>query len=244
MDQKTKAALKQDHFVTTTSHGLDWASENRKSVIVTVSLMLAVIIAAVLIGVVYSARSEAASVAFGSAMSIYETPIAIAGQPQMPGQKTYASIAERAKVANAAFTDVAGHYGLTKDGKTARYFAGLTSMEEGQTQTAEDTLKQVAGGWDHELASLGKLALADLYRQTGRDGQAIDVYNDLTAHPTDAVPAGLAQIQLAELYAAQGKTDQANKIYAQLKDKDAKGAAGQLAAEKLNPTAAPGRPQL
>ena len=161
----------------------------------------------------------------------------------MPGQKTYASVAERAKAANAAFTDVASHYGLTKDGKNARYFAGLTYMEEGQTQSAEDTLKQVAGSWDHELASLGKFALAGLYRQSGRDAQAIDVYNDLTAHPTDAVPAGLAQIQLAELYAAQGKTDQANKIYAQLKDKDAKGAAGALAAEKLNPTA-PARPQL
>ena len=71
-------------------------------------------------------------------------------------------------------------------------------MEEGQTQSAEDTLKQVAGSWDHELASLGKLALAGLYRQSGRDAQAVDVYNDLTAHPTDAVPAGLAQIQLAE----------------------------------------------
>ena len=119
MDQKTKAALKQDHFVTTTSHGLEWASENRKSVLVTVALLLAVILLAVGIGVFYSSRSEAASVAFGSAMSIYETPIAIAGQPAMPGQKTYASVAERAKAANAAFTDVASHYGLTKDGKNA-----------------------------------------------------------------------------------------------------------------------------
>ena len=37
---------------------------------------------------------------------------------------------------------------------------------------------------------------------------------------------------------AQGKPDAAKKIYAQLKDKDAKGPAGMLAAQKLNPAAA------
>ena len=63
----------------------------------------------------------------------------------------------------------------------------------------------------------------------------MDIYNELTAKPTTTVPSGLAQLQLAELYAAQGKPEQAKKIYAQLKDKDAKGPAGTLAAQKLNP---------
>ena len=44
MDQQTKAALKQDKFVTTTTHGLEWASENRRSVITTVSILVAVIL--------------------------------------------------------------------------------------------------------------------------------------------------------------------------------------------------------
>ena len=35
MDQQTKKALKHDQFVDTTTHGLEWASENRRSVIVT-----------------------------------------------------------------------------------------------------------------------------------------------------------------------------------------------------------------
>ena len=82
------------------------------------------------------------------------------------------------------------------------------------------------------------MSLADLYRQTNRDQQAIDLYNELTAKPTATVPAGLAQIQLAELYESEGKPEAAKKIYAQLKDKDAKGPAGQLAAQKLNPAPA------
>jgi tetratricopeptide (TPR) repeat protein len=242
VDQQTKAALKQDHFVTTTSHGLAWASENRKSVIVTTSLLLAAIIILVAVGVIYSHRSEAAQTAFGNAMQVYEAPVAIAGQPAMPGVTTYASTAERAKAANKLFTDVADHYGMTKDGKNARYFAGLTAVDAGQTHTAETTLKQVADGWDKDLAALAKLALADLYRQTGQDAQAVDLYNQLTAKPTNTVPAATAQIALAEMYTAQGKTEQARKIYAQLKDKDAKGVGGVLAAQKLNPTS-PAGPQ-
>jgi tetratricopeptide (TPR) repeat protein len=242
VDHQTKVALKQDHFVTTTATGLEWARENRKSVITTVLLALAAILIVVLAGVLWAHRTQAAATAFGDAMTIYQTPVATPGQPLPPGTKTYPSAAERAKAANAAFLSVAHQYGLTADGKNALYFAGLTYLEAGQTQSAEDTLKKVAGGWNSQLASLAKLALADLYRQTGRDPQAIDLYNQLTAKPTDSVPAGLAQLQLADLYTAEGKVDQAHKIYAQLKDKDAKGAAGAIAAQKLNPGAAQARP--
>ena len=243
MDHQTKVALKQDHFVTTTASGLEWASENRKSVIVTVSILLGVILLAVIAGVVWNRRSTAAANAFGEAMNLYETPITPVGQPLPPGTKSYASIAERAKAANPAFKAVADRYSLTKNGRIALYFVGLTYMEEGQTQSAEDTLKRVSSTMDSQLAALGKFALADLYRQTGRDAQAIELYNQLTAKPTDSIPASLAQIQLAELYTAEGKVDQAHKIYAQLKDKDAKSAAGQIAAQKLNP-ASSGAPQL
>jgi lipopolysaccharide biosynthesis regulator YciM len=137
----------------------------------------------------------------------------------------------------------ADKYSMVPDGKTARYFGGLTYIESGDNAAAESTLKQVAGGWNSQLASLAKLSLANLYRQTGRDAQAIDLYNDLTAKPTTSVPAGLAQLQLAELYENQGKPEDAKKIYAKLKDKDGASAAGQLAAQKLNPSPAAAMPQ-
>ncbi len=248
MDQQTKEALKHDQFIDTTTHGLEWASDHRKSVIRTSLIAVGVIVVAIAITVVANIRSEAAAAAFGAAMQTYQAPLVTPGQPADLGVKTYNSAEERAKAANAKFLAVADKYGWTTDGKNARYLAGLTYLEAGQTQTAESTLKEVSDSWNKELASLAKEALADLYHQTGRDTLAIDIYTQLTDHPTDAVPAGLAQIQLAELYASQGKTDQANKIYAQLKDKDkdAKGTpgpAGAIAAQKLNP-AAPAGPGL
>jgi tetratricopeptide (TPR) repeat protein len=243
VDHQTKVALKQDNFITTTGSGLEWASENRRSVIVTTSLLLAAILLVVIGFVVYNKRSEAASEAFGAAMQAYQTPIAVPDQPIAAGTKTFPSEAERAKAANALFLAAANKYGLTADGRNARYFAGLTSMEAGQNQSAEDSLKQVASGWDKSLAALAKLALAQLYRQTGRDPQAIDLYNQLTAHPAVTVPAGLAQLQLAELYTSENKPDMAKKIYAQLKDKDPKSAAGSIASQKLNPAPAGGGPR-
>ena len=241
MDQQTKAALKQnDRFVTTTEHGIAWAGENRKSVIVTASLLLVVILIVVLGVVLYNKRSDAASVAFGAAMQAYQTPLASPGQQVPPGVKTYSSVAERAKAANDLFMACARTYSMTPDGKVCRYFAGLTYTEMGQNGAAEDALKQVASGWNRDLGSLAKLSLAQLYRQTGRDPQAIEVYQQLTAKPSTTVPAGLAQLQLAELYTTEGKPDEARKIYAQLKDKDGKSAAGLIAAQKLNPAAAAG----
>ena len=238
MDQQTKQALKHDQFVDTTQHGLDWASEHRNTII---RISIAVVAALfVLIGgyIFYQHRAEQATVAFGEAMQTYQTPLAQPGQQVPPGVRTFPSSTERAKAANAQFAAVADKYGMTPDGKLARYFAGLTFLEEGQNASAESTLKEVAGGWNADLAALAKLSLAQLYRQTGRDGQAIELYNELSAKSASTVPSGLAQLQLAELYENQGKPDAAKKIYAQLKDKDAKGPAGQLAAQKLNPAAA------
>ena len=238
MDQRTRQALKKDSFVSTTTHGLEWASENRQSVIFTLSAILSLIALVVLGTVIYNARSDSASIAFGAAMQTYQSALTQPGEPVPSGVKTYASGAERAKAANAMFQAVADKYGLTPDGRNARYFAGLTEIEAGENQQAEDTLKKVGGGWNKNLAALAKLALAGLYQNTGRDAQAIDLYNQLSAKPTDTVPFGLARLQLADLYASEGKTDEARKVYADLEDKDSKGPAGAMAKEKLNPTPA------
>jgi tetratricopeptide (TPR) repeat protein len=243
VDQRTKAALKKDKFVTTTTHGLEWASEHRQSVIANGAILLAAILVAVVSMVVYNSRSEAASIAFGAAMQAYQTPLAQPGEAVPPGVTTYPSIAERAKAAGALFQAVANKYGMTPDGQNARYFAGLTCIEAGENQQAEVTLKKVAGGWDSDLGALAKFALAQLYRNTGRDPQAIDLYKKLIAKPTATVPAGLAQLQLADLYQLEGKGDEAKTIYADLKDKDPKGAAGMAAAEKLNPSSVPALPR-
>ncbi len=241
MDNATKQQLKKpDQFVTLTEHGLSWASRNRRSAIVSAAILLVVILAAVGGFSLYQHRSALADNAFGAAMQTYQTPIATPGQQIPPGTKTFASQSERAAAANTQFVSVANQYGLTRPGRLASYFAGLTYMEEGQNASAETLLKKTASSWDKNLAALGKESLAQLYQQTGRDSQAKDLYNELAKMDASTVPSGLAKIELAEMYEAEGNPEQAKKIYAEIKDKDKDpkgqpGPAAELATEKLNP---------
>lgn len=204
--------------------------EHRAKVIqaaVAAVVLLAMVIAGL---VVYNQRSTAADLAFGQAMDTYNAPLATAGQPPAPGEKTFATASARATAANQQFVQVASQYGLLLPGKTASYFAGLTAIDMGQPGAAETYLKKVADGSDSPLGSLAKLALANLYQQLNRNSEAVVLYNQLIAKPTSTVPADAARLQLASLYEKTNPAE-ANKIYAQLKS--SKSAAGQIAAQKL-----------
>jgi tetratricopeptide (TPR) repeat protein len=231
VDSQTRHALKQDKFVATTQLGVSWVGEHRATVI-RWSIAAVVVLALAIAGVVYyNQRASAAETALGAALDTYGTPLAQPGEQAPKG--TYSSAADRAKAANQQFVAVASQYGWLPEGAKAHYFAGVTFQELGQTASAERELKEAADAWDGNVASLAKFALAGFYHQTGRDAQAIDLYNALIAKPTDAVPVYTPQLALADLYAATGKTEQAKQIWAKVKDADKSGAAGSIAAEKL-----------
>jgi len=145
----------------------------------------------------------------------------------------YRAAAERAKAANPLFVEVAGRYRWWKIGANAQYFAGLTYLDMGQTGPAEAALLKASGSHDSALAALARMALAGLYQQTDRNGQAVDLYQQLIKNPTNTVPASAAKLQLAQLYETTNPA-QAKKLYAEIKDQDKTTAAGQIAAQKLS----------
>jgi tetratricopeptide (TPR) repeat protein len=230
VDTQTRHSLKQDRLVEATKTSVDWFQDHRSRLIPAAIGAIALIALVVAALVLYSQRSANADLLFGQAMDTYSTPLAQAGQPAPPGEKTFPTAAARAQLANQQFTQVADKYGWLEAGKTARYFAGLTAVDLGQNGKAEGYLKQVADGHDAALASLSKLALANLYQQLNRNSEAVVLYNQLIAKPTNTVPADAARLQLAALYETTNPSE-AKKIYAQLKG--AKSSAGQIAAQKL-----------
>jgi predicted negative regulator of RcsB-dependent stress response len=240
VDNETKRQLKQpDQFHSLTDQGVAWASQNRQRAVVAIVAVVVLILAIVGGYSLYEHRTAQAQTAFGAAMQTYQTPIATPDQPLPPGMKSFQDAKTRAQAANPQFLAVANQYGMTEPGKLALYFAGLTYIDEGENASAESTLKKVAGSWNGDVSALAKLALAQLYQQTGRNTDAVPIYNELAKGHATTVPPGLAQLQLAELYTSEGKTVDANKIYADLKDhdKDAKGQpgpAGEIASQKLS----------
>jgi predicted negative regulator of RcsB-dependent stress response len=233
VDAQTRTALKKDDpLVHTTQAGLDWIAANRSKALRIGLAILALIVIAIVAAVVYQQRSQAAENAFGAAMSIYSTPIADPQQQLPPGARTFPNAAERAKTARPQFEAVANQYGSTDAGHNARYFAGVTAAEMGDVSGAEATLRKAAGGGDSNVASLAKLALSNLLAQHGNSPEAVKLYQELINHPTSTVPASAAQLQLAQLYETTNPAE-ANKLYAQIKAKDTKTAAGQIAAQRL-----------
>jgi tetratricopeptide (TPR) repeat protein len=233
VDTQTRHALKQDRFITATTSGLDWVGQNRASVIrwsIGAIVALAVVIAGT---VLFEQRSSAADALLGQGLTIYETPIASPDQPTAPGDTTYASAKDRAKAAYPLFTQAASQYGWLHAGHMARYFAGVTALDLGNTSEAEADLNQVAGSSDSNLAATAKVALANLYAQTGRNAQAVEEFRGLIAHPTTTVPKASAQLMLAQLYETT-QPEEARRIYAEIKDQDKDSEAAQIATQKLS----------
>lgn len=232
MDTQTRRALKKDSFVEATTSGVNWLSENRASL---VKLIVIVAVVLVLAGGslgFWMWSSNAANVALSAAMDTYIADIVPPGAPVTKG--TFATAADRSKAANQQFVQVANKYGWLPEGSKAHYFAGVTFLDLGQNASAESELKTAAKSMNRNLANLAKLALAGLYHRTGRDAEAIKLYNELIASPSTTVPATLAQLDLADLYAGSGDQNQARALWAKVKDADKEGAAGSIAAQKLD----------
>ncbi len=211
---------------------LSWFDVNRALIVRLSIVVVAVLMVALAAGLYLSSQSSKAESAFSSAMDVYDTPLRQPGQPVDPNSPSFSTAAERAKAANPLFAQAAGKYGFFKAGANARYFAGLTEEDMGQTAQAEADLKKVADAGDG-LGALAKMALASLYRKTNREQQAIDLYQQLIAKPTLTVPASTARLELAETYEAT-RPDEARRLYAQIKDTDKTSAAAQIAAQKLD----------
>jgi tetratricopeptide (TPR) repeat protein len=231
VDTQTRHALKKDKFAQATASSVSWVGEHRSGVLRWA--IAAVVVLALGIGAIvyWNLRTTAADSALGAALDTYDGPLATPGAPAENG--VYSTAADRSRAANKQFAAVAQQYGWLPEGAKAHYFAGITDQELGQTAAAETELKTAAGAWDHNLSNLAKLALAGIYHQTGRDPQAIDVYNQLIAKPSVTVSASVAQLDLADLYAAAGKQDQARALWAKVKDADKDGQAGTIATQKL-----------
>lgn len=233
MDTRTRHALKKDKFALAAASSASWVSVHRAPVVrwsIAIAAIVVVLVGALVFWDVESANADGA---LGAAMDVYTAPLATPGAPAETG--VYATAAERAKEANRQFLAVAQKYGWLSAGTKARYFAGVSYEELGQNASAETELKAAANSSNRNLSNLAKLALANLYHQTGRDSEAIGLYNQLIAKPSVTVSVPVAQLDLADLYAAEGKRDQARALWAKVEDTDKQGAAGSIAAQKLGP---------
>ncbi len=231
--------LKQDSFTTSTAETISWAVEHR-SKLVAVGIIVAVILAVLIGGWAYiSYRDTQASAQLAQAIEKYNAPIRPEGTPASPDLLSFASPQERAKVTNTDFTQIASKYPFTQSAAVARYFAGVTFHDMGDNTSAENALKQVSDSRYKEIASLAKVALANIYHETNHNSQAIELYKQLIAHPTVSVGKITAQFLLGSLYESMGEVDEARHLYEQMQKETPTGMTAQLAGQRLQALAKP-----
>jgi len=229
--------LKQDRFSRTTidvaERTVHWSVDNKNKLIAG-AIALVIVISAVLGSWYYlEQQDEKASVDFGKATQVMDTPVRPAGMPAQPDYPSYASSTERATEARKQFQAIVNKYPHTRSADFSRYFLGVTAANLGDNASAERELKTVAGYHNEDLAALAKLALASLYRNTSRTKEATDIYKQLINKPTRTVSRTAAEIELAETYQAAGMTAEAKKLYEQIQKEAPQSQAAQLASAKL-----------
>jgi tetratricopeptide (TPR) repeat protein len=223
--------LKQDQFAAATMDKLTWAVEHRNPLLYVGLALVVVLLLA--IGAFYyqQSREQKASVMLGDALMTYSTPLRPAGSPEIPGQPSFASVGDRAKATSAKLNEIVQKYGRTDSGVNAQYFLGLTAEDMGDNAKAEEQFKKVASSGNKDIAGLANRALAELYHDTGRDQQAIEIYKKLIEKPVNSVPKVQSQLALAEIYESKDSS-QAKRIYEEIAKQNAGNPFGNLAMSK------------
>ena len=212
---------------------VDWSVEHKQKLTIA-AIILAIIVAAGIGGWYYLQQQDVkASAEFSSAVRTLDTPLRPANMPPQPEQPSFASAKERATAAHKQFKEIEDKYPFTHAADFAHYFLGLTSAQMGDNATAERELQKVAAYRNSDISSLAKFALASVYRNTNRDKQAIDLYNQLIAKPTTTVPKATAQIELAATYQSANEPLEAKRIYEQIQKENPTSQVAQLATRKL-----------
>jgi predicted negative regulator of RcsB-dependent stress response len=225
--------LKHDRFAETTKDTISWAVEHRSVLVWSIVAAVIVVAAVVGSGWYWNYRNQDASAALGKAMETYNAPLRPPNAPASAETLSFVSAQERARAAHTEFQQIADRYRHTKTGKVAGYMAALTAIDMGDNKAGEEGLKQVAESGDKDLSSLAKMALAGVYRNTGRQKDALQLYKDMVEHPTGSVSKPMAQLELASLYEATNQGADASRLYDEIVKKNPRSTAAALAQQHL-----------
>ena len=149
-------------------------------------------------------------------MKIFNSPLATAGQPALPGETTYPNAEKRAEEAQPKLAAVASQFPRTNPGKLARYYSALCLMDMDKLNQASEELKRLDAGSDKELAALAKYQSALIAEREGKKDDAIKALQALSNSGSVLVPKPMVLLELAGIY-SQTDPKQATSLYQQLK---------------------------
>ena len=237
MRAETRHQMKQDRFSRVTIDAAEktahWSVEHKNKLMVAAVVVLVLAAAAAGSWYYLNQQDQKASLEMSQAVRSLNTPVRPPNMPAQPDQPSFASSAERATTAHKQFQAIVDNYPHTHSADFARYFLGVTAADLGDKAAAERELQKVISSADSDLSGLARMALASLYRNTGRNKQAIDLYKQLAAKPTSTVGKVTAQMELAATYQSDNQPLEAKRIYEIIQKENPATEAAQMASAKL-----------
>ena len=228
----SRKELKKDEIRETLSHGAEAIFSHQRQIWFYGGVALLAVL--IVLGWRFYTQTQTAkgTAALTDAMKIYQARIRTAAEPALPDEITY--VDEKNKYADAVkkFTDVANRYPRTRPGQLSRYYAALSLERLGRYDEAESSLKSLQSSSDESLSALARFKLAQVYDESGKGSQAVQLYQQLADKPTPFVPKPLVLLALADHYSGTDAT-QAAKLYKQVKDEFPDTQAAQEADERL-----------
>jgi predicted negative regulator of RcsB-dependent stress response len=194
----SRRELKQDKVRETFEHGAEAVLTHTR--IVSIAVLALIIFASAYLGwKFYSDRQTAqAQTALDDAMKIFNAPIAVPGQPALPGELTYADPMQRSQEAEVKLAAVASKYANTNPGKLARYYSALSLMDLDRLNQASEELNILNAGSDKELAALAQYQQARIAERNGKQDEAIKTLRALSNSGSVLVPKALVLLELAQ----------------------------------------------
>jgi len=212
----SRKELKQDKVRETFEHGAEAVLTHTR--LASIALLAAIVNASgYLVWRFYSDRQNAqAQVALDEAMRIYNAPLAVPGQPTLPGELTYQDGERRSEDAETKLSVVAQKYPHTNAGKLARYYSALALMDLNRLNQASEELKKLDAGSDKELAALAQYQKALIAERSGKNDEAVKELRALSESGSVLVPKPLVLLELAGVL-RQSDPKQSASIYEQIK---------------------------
>jgi len=212
----SRKELKQDKVRETFEHGAEAVLSHTR--VASIALLALILAASAYLGwKFYSERQTGqAQVALDEAMKIFNAPIAVPGQPTLPGEIAYPDAAKRAQDAQPKLAAVALQFPRTNPGKLARYYSALCLMDLDRLNQASEELKKLDAGSDKELAALAQYQTALIAERNGKKEEAIKTLQALSTAGSVLVPKPMVLLELAGIY-SQTDPKQATTLYEQLK---------------------------
>jgi tetratricopeptide (TPR) repeat protein len=214
-----KEIVQQDVIRRTLTDTSSWAVENLKYLVGA----LVVVALAIAIGIGWQyyrgTRNVEMQADFADALAMFHAPVGTEqppdpNQPQAEPKYRYETATEKYDKALARFQEVASEYSGTRIGTLSQYYAALSENEMGRQEEAGKLLTQLAQEGSYpEVANLARNTLAQLATGDKNYDQAISLYNEILATPSQNFPRSVVMLRVAEALEAKGNLPEALEQY-------------------------------